>query len=176
MKLNKEIWKDIPELSGYQASNLGNIRSLNYNKTKTIKNLSQYDNNKGYLGVKITINGIGKRYLVHRLVMWSFNGKNLDLEINHKDGNKYNNNLNNLEYCTRSENVSHAYKTGLKKAPSGEKHKKSRPVLQIKNNKIIKKYNYIKETEKYGFSHSKIVLCCQGKRKKHKGFEWKYAN
>ena len=172
----KEIWKDIPELSGYQASNFGNIRSLNYNRTNTIHNLSQYHSNGGYLAVKITINGVGKKYLVHRLIIWAFKGKNLDFEVNHKDGNKHNNRIENLEYCSRSENVLHAYKNGLKKAPSGEKHIKARPVLQIKDNKVIKQYNYINETEKYGFKHSKVVLCCQGKRKKHKGFEWRYAD
>lgn len=176
MKLNKEVWKDIPELSGYQASNLGNVRSLNYRKKGIIKELSQYYSNGGYLAVKITRNGIGRKYLVHILVMWAFNGKNNKREINHKDGNKKNNNIENLEYCTRSENILHAYKTGLKKAPSGEKHVKTRPILQLKNNEIIRKYNFIKEAEKYGFNHSKIILCCQGKRSTHKDYQWRYAD
>lgn len=173
--MEDQIWKDIPNLKGYQASNLGNIRSLNYNKTKQVKELSQYYSNGGYLAVKITINGIGKKYLVHRLVIWAFKGINNELEINHKDGNKHNNNIENLEYCTRSENIAHAYKLGLKTAPSGKNHIKAKAILQIKDNIIINKYDCINDAERDGFQHSKIILCCQGKRKKHKGFQWKYA-
>lgn len=169
----QEEWKDIPNLKGYQASNLGNVRSLNYNKTGKTKNLSQY-NICGYLAVKATKNGISRRYLVHRLIISAFKGEN-EKEVNHIDGNKHNNNIENLEYCTRSENVLHAYKNGFKKAPSGANHIKSKPVLQLKNEKIIKKYSYLSEVNKYGFLHSEVCLCCQGKRKTHKGFEWKYA-
>lgn len=171
-----EIWKDIPGFNGkYQASNLGNIRSMNYNGTNIVKNMSQY-NSRGYLACKLTLNGINKRYLVHRLILLTFNGSNEKNEVNHKDGNKHNNKIDNLEWCTRSENILHAYRTGLKIAKSGDEHPKSKSVYRIKDDKIIKKYNFIYEAEHDGFSHSKIVLCCQGKRKHHKGYEWKYAS
>ena len=170
----EEIWKDIPNLKGYQASNLGNIRSLNYDRTNKIRNLSKFKSKCGYLRVKITIDGIGKSYSVHRLVAATFLGES-KLEINHIDGNKENNNVNNLENCTRSENMLHAYKNGFKVAPSGRNHAKARSVCQIKDGKIIKIYDYLCEVEKYGFLHSKVCLCCQGKRKKHKGYEWQYA-
>lgn len=172
----KEEWKNIPNLKGYQASNLGNIRSLNYRNSKQIKNLSKTIAGRGYLRVKITINGIGKNYSVHRLVIQTFLGENDKLEVNHKDGNKLNNNINNLEYCTRSENMLHAYKNGLKVAPSGKNHAKARAVCQIKNGVVIKSYDYLSDVENYGFLHSKVCLCCQGKRISHKGYQWKYLD
>lgn len=64
---------------------------------------------KGYTRVKLTK---GKSFYVHKLVMLTFRGVS-DLEVNHIDGNKENNNLSNLEYCTRKQNVHHAYRTGL---------------------------------------------------------------
>ena len=170
----KEIWKDIPSLNGYQASNLGNIRSLNYHKTGKIKELSKYSTNFGYLAVKITQNGIGRRYLVHRLVLITFKGEKENKEINHIDGNKHNNCVNNLEWCTRRENILHAYKNKLKVARSGSNHPKAKKVLQIKNGEVIREYSYLSEVDKYGFNHSKVTLCCQGKRKRHKGYEWRY--
>lgn len=175
MKSN-EIWRDIPGFEGlYQASNLGNIKSLNFNKSCIEKELSKYKC-RGYLGVKLTKNGIGKNYLVHRLVIWAFKGLNLNYEINHKDGNKQNNNINNLEYCTRSENVLHAYRTGLKKAKSGINHPRAKSVVQMKDGKIVKIYDFMNEVEKYGFCHTKVSMCCQHKRNKHKGYIWKYAS
>ena len=170
----QEEWKDIPNLKGYQASNIGNIRSLNYNKKGIIKNLSQYSLG-GYLAVKITIDGKGRRYLAHRLIISAFKGENKK-EVNHIDGDKHNNNIDNLEYCTRSENVLHAYSNGFKKAPSGANHIKAKPINQLKNGEIIKRFQYLSEVDKYGFSHSEVCLCCQGKRKTHKGYEWEYAN
>jgi hypothetical protein len=170
----EEVWEDIPNFKGYQASNLGDIRSISFRRTKKIKNLSKFSSKNGYLRVKITINGMGKSYSVHRLVAATFLGESKELEINHKDGDKTNNKIENLEYCTRSENMLHAYRNGLKVAPSGKNHNKAKGVCQIKNNKIIRYYDYMSEVDNYGFSHSKVCLCCQGKRNKHKGYMWKY--
>lgn len=75
-----------------------------------------------YITVTISKNGKMKTHYVHRLVAIAFlpNPKNYP-EINHKDGNKHNNNVSNLEWCTSSINKQHAYDTGLKVAPSGER-------------------------------------------------------
>lgn len=171
-----EIWKSVLDYEGiYEVSNCGNVRSLNYKKKGYIKLLSKYDC-LGYDAVKLTKNGKSRRWLVHVLVANSFLGKNENLEINHKNGNKKDNSVENLEYCTRSYNVKHAYDNGLKYAPSGKNHPKARKIYKIKDKKIIAKYETITEASLLGFQHSKIVLCCQGKRKSHKGYQWRYAD
>lgn len=127
----EEIWKDIPNLPGYQASNLGQIRSVDrWMQRKTDKKpflrkgkiLTRLDNGNGYLGVNIK----GTRYYIHRLVLSTFcpDHTQKQTDVNHKDGNKSNNCLNNLEWCTRTENNFHAYNTGLHS--SGEKHPQSK--------------------------------------------------
>lgn len=171
-----ETWKPVLEYEGlYEVSNYGNVRSLNYKKQHYIKLLSKYDC-QGYDAVKLTKNGESKRWLVHLLVMNSFYGKSENLEVNHKNGNKKDNNIENLEYCTRSYNVKHAYDNGLKFAISGKNHPKARKIFQIKDEKIIAEYETIAEALLLGFDHSKIVFCCQGKRKSHKGYQWRYAD
>lgn len=120
----EEIWKDIIDYEKlYQVSNKGNIKSIIGNHSKTtrnrnsirkIKNLKFNINDRGYLVVGLTKNKIRKRFKVSRLVATHFveNPDNKP-EVNHKDGNKLNNNFWNLEWNTRSENVKHAYDNGL---------------------------------------------------------------
>nr|DAU14515.1 MAG TPA: homing endonuclease [Caudoviricetes sp.] len=171
-----EIWKPVLGYENkYEVSNLGNVKSLNYKNMGYIKLLSKY-NCEGYDAVKLTKNGVQKRWLVHRIVMFSFFGKKQDLEVNHKNGNKKDNNINNLEYCTRSYNIKHAYDNGLKSALNGKKHPRARQILQLKNGIEVERYDTISEATKKGFESSKIVLCCQGKRKSHKNYQWRYAN
>lgn len=99
-----EIWKDIAGFEGiYLISNKGRVAS---NKSKLI--LKTNINKHGY--ERITINS--KSFLIHRIVMRSFRGKS-DLEVNHINSIKTDNNLSNLEYCTRSENISHAYMVNI---------------------------------------------------------------
>ena len=119
----QETWKDIDGYEGlYQISNLGRVKSLN--KVIIKKNgvhhpfkekiLSHEVNNKGYITTTLCKNTKIKVFLVHRLVAKAFipNPNNLS-QVNHKDGNKENNHANNLEWCTQSINMRHAYKQGL---------------------------------------------------------------
>lgn len=113
-----EIWANVG--SDYQVSNLGNVRSLVmwtghcYRKRNEPKVLKKSVSTTGYEKVKISINGIKRDYKVHRLVATAFIPKVEGKEhINHKDGNKKNNNVENLEWCNRSENMRHAYANGL---------------------------------------------------------------
>ena len=113
-----EKWRDIPEYEGiYQVSNLGNVKVLDRvvnsaikhsDKVKRIgKTLKQYNKN-GYMQVTLTINTKRKYYNVHRLVAQAFidNPQNLP-QVNHKDENKLNNNVNNLEWCTAKYNCNY---------------------------------------------------------------------
>lgn len=125
-ELNNEIWKDIPNYEGfYQASNLGRIKSLdrevvNRNGVKLIfpAVLLKLCSGKTspYLCANLCKNNINKKYMVHRLVAMCFLPDwNSRLEVNHIDGNVFNNNVSNLEMCTRRENYDHAIIHNLKK-------------------------------------------------------------
>lgn len=115
--MSKEKFKDIKGYEGYyQVSNLGNVKSV----TRFIKYINgrhRYVNErilktdktkKGYLLVTLSANGINIKHSVHRLVALAFiNNNNNKPQVNHIDGNRSNNNVNNLEWVSRRENVSH---------------------------------------------------------------------
>jgi|JI9StandDraft_1071089.scaffolds.fasta_scaffold40654_3 hypothetical protein len=123
----EEIWKDILELNSlYQVSNKGNIRVkkriVNSPMIKcgyrilTAKLIKTQDNHKGYKKVTISLNGKKNTFMAHRLVAKCFIENPLNKEqVNHKNGIKDDNRVENLEWCTGSENVRHAMKTGLNK-------------------------------------------------------------
>ena len=124
----EEIWKDISNFEGlYQVSNLGNVKRILFkngkyeikkDKIKT-KRIDKY----GYDTVALCKNGKQKNYLVHRLVALAFIPNLLNKpQVNHIDGNKQNNNVNNLEWCSNSENQLHAYQNNLKKKYFGKEH------------------------------------------------------
>ena len=161
----KEIWKDIKNYEGlYQISNLGRVKSLWYGREKILIPVKLKN---GYLRVILCKNGILKTYYVHRLVAEAFldNPNNLP-QVNHKDENKQNNNVENLEWCTNEYNINYGTRT----------ERCSKKVYQYTiDNILIKKWNSIAECERNGFKHSLIIYCCQGKRKTHKGFKWSYS-
>lgn len=187
--LQNEIWKDITGYEGlYQVSSLGRIKSLTrfneyYNaihkiKTKRIqkeKILNYSKNNRGYLQVCLTKNGKSKTYIVHRLVAKAFlsNSKSKE-QVNHIDGNKENNSIDNLEWVTSSENNKHAFITGLNKPHNMRKVNQ----YDLQGN-FIKQWNsitdFLKENN-LNLKNSNITTCCKGKRKNAYGFIWKYAD
>lgn len=115
--MNKEIWKDIEGYEGlYQVSNLGRIKSLPRNGTiKKEKILKSRKDKDGYLLINLCKNNKVTTFKVHRLVGLMFlDNPNSLPEINHNDGNKENCEVTNLCWTTRSENIKHAYKTGLR--------------------------------------------------------------
>jgi len=151
-----EKYINIENHNGYQVSNLGNIKSLK--KGKECIKKSKVTRN-GYLRIRLCQKSIKKYYSVHRFVALAFipNPENKRC-VNHKDGNKLNNNLNNLEWCTHSENSLHSFKNGLQKSKKGNESKNSKisekQALEIKENKDNL---YQKELSKiYGISQSQI--------------------
>lgn len=117
----EEIWKDIPNYEGlYQVSNLGRIKSLPTKRRRWEKMLKQKLTKDGYCETTLFKNGKYKYIRTHRIVAMAFLKKDkIRNEVNHKDGNKLNNNLENLEWVTSSENQKHAYKLGLQKISGG---------------------------------------------------------
>lgn len=116
-------WRDIPGYEGYyQINTSGEIKSLdrevkNGDKSKRIiasKIIKQTIKPNKYLSVMLSKECENKRFLVHRLVALTFLGES-DLCVNHIDGNKQNNNIKNLEYCTYSENNNHGFNIGINK-------------------------------------------------------------
>lgn len=170
-----EIWKDVKNYEGlYQVSNLGNIKSLDrIVETKNRKNYLRKGkvqkksvNSFGYETVGFTVDSKTKIYRVHRLVALSFieNTENKP-QINHIDGNKTNNNVNNLEWCTSSENQIHSVSTGLsnpsypllKGSKNGRSLLKEEQVVEIRNKYIPYKYSAKKLALEYNVSESCIT-------------------
>lgn len=114
MNIMKEEWKDIDGYEGlYKVSNLGRVKSMNYNKTGREKCLKSSDR-KGYDAVILSRNGNRVCKSIHRLVLEAFTpNPNNKPQVNHIDGDKKNNNVNNLEWCTAKENTRHSFKNGL---------------------------------------------------------------
>jgi hypothetical protein len=122
----------------------------------------------GYLAVCLCVKGVKNMVLVHRLVGQHFlvNHHNKPC-INHKNGIKTDNHVDNIEWVTYSENLTHAYETKLNNKP--------RPVASYtKKGELVKVYQTARAAEIDGFQNQNISHCCKGKRKHHKGLRWSY--
>ena len=182
MENTKEIWKNVNNYEGcYQVSNLGNVRSLDrtiYKKDGRIaklkgKSKTLYKGKVGYFVVTLLTNGEQTLNYVHRLVAEHFldnvDGKNV---INHKDGNKLNNNTNNLEWCTQSENNYHALNTGLSTPFKDGEHNicsklKESDIVDIRKKYAEKIFNQKELSKLYKVSDSLISMIINKKRWGH---------
>ena len=163
-----EIWKDIKQYETYyQISNYGRVKNV-----RTGKILIGDINNAGYKRVCL-YQPIKKRFFIHRLVALHFCDKySEDLVVNHKDGNKLNNNAENLEWVTRSANDLHAFKIGLRKChPSQFKH-----VIQaFRDDVLIKEYPNVQECcDDLKVARTNIYNCCNGKQLTCREYKLKY--
>jgi len=124
----EERWLPVPDFEGwYDVSDFGRVRRVRaYKSTFVGKILKQRVSNSGYMQAFLCKNGKVKAMYAHRLVITSFVGPCPEgMEANHTDGNKTNNGLDNLEYVTHSENIQHAFNTGLRSL-RGEKNNMSK--------------------------------------------------
>ena len=167
----KERWKEIEDFPSYEVRDLGsvcNIRSLKIKKT--------YLDNYGYEKVSlVSLKNEKKTYrkTVHRLVAEAFlGGKHPDLQVNHKNGKKADNRLDNLEWCTGSQNVKHAYDSGLR-SPSGGRG----DIRTVRVTETGKTYPNLHECAKdIGSDSGNISKCVRGLIPSVKGFHIEYVD
>ena len=169
-----EIWKPVRNYEGlYEVSNMGRVKSLNYKRTGKERILKAGKSGNGYLQVNLYKDGNREQPLVHRLVATAFldNTDNLP-EVNHKDEDKTNNCVENLEYCSRLYNMN--YGTGSKRSAE----KRSKPVFSVdKKSGLIMWWESAKEAERCtGINNGNIINCCQGRQKSAGGHYWFYAD
>lgn len=164
--MDKEIWKDIKDYEGsYQCSSFGRVRSLDryieersgkkqFRKGQIIKARL---NKNGYLQLALNKNSKRKMKYVHILIAETFLENHEKLEtVNHKDGNKLNNNVDNLEWSSYSDNNQHAYDELHRPATREGASPKPVYIIDTYNNNIIQ-FDSIRETvDNIGLSHTQI--------------------
>ena len=163
MMANTRIWKLIPEFNGYIISNYGEIKSFRYEN----RDIGTRINAHGYETVVFSKKNIKFYFKVHRLVLMAFDRMpNHNEQCNHKDGNKLNNHINNLEWVTSSQNHKHRCRVLYPGCNQGSKHSQSK----ITENDVLEIRKRINEGEKYryiaiDFNVSESTIC-DIKRKK----------
>ena len=163
----EEIWCPIKGYEGlYEVSDQGRVRSLKFGKERIMKQLITP---KGYIRVGLRKNGYQKMYLVHRLVAQTFipNPDNLT-EVNHKDEDKINNKVSNLEWCDRKYNINYGTRTD----------RCSKQVIQFtKDGVFVREWKSTRDVERnLGYFHNNISNCCNGKCKSAYNFIWKFKD
>jgi len=186
----EEIWKEIEDFDGvYFVSNYGRVKSIDrliirsdgvHIQTKGRVLIPRPATN-GYMFVNLSKNGKSKNYSIHRLVATYFLNKIINKnEVNHIDGNKENNYVYNLEWCTRKENSAHASRNNLYnphcKGKFGGLNPNSTKVIKFdKMGNVLKIYDSVTEAaEDVKCWRQEIGKCCLGKRKSAGGYKWKY--
>ena len=166
--MENEAWKPVVGYEDlYEVSNLGRVWSVKKNIFRKLRK-----DRDGYLVVDLCKNGKKEWPQVHRLVAKAFipNPENLP-QVNHKDEDKTNNQVSNLEWCTPEQNNNH----GTRNKRAAEKL--SKPIKQLSLDgeliAIWKSSMEIYRQKKYDYSL--ICKCCRGERNKHKGFKWEYV-
>ena len=189
----EEIWKPIKGYEGlYEVSNTGKCRSLDHYITRVIngglskrlfkgKVLRNHTGGNGYVMMSLSKEGIVKHFCLHRLVAEAFipNPNNFKC-INHKDENKLNNSVDNLEWCTHKYNDNY----GTRPQRLSETHLKNPPRFRMvaqysKNGEFIKTFHSATSASReIGIDSSWVIACCRGTKGALTagGFKWKYAD
>ena len=171
-----EIWRVCKSNEKYEVSNLGNVRHKD-----SCYNVKLLDNGNGYLKAHAYVKGKHKSYYVHRMVAEAFieNPKNKPC-VNHIDCNTHNNNVSNLEWVTHKENSRHSVRVGRlgknNRGKFGKLNHRHKQVYQYdENHNFIQIWDSVMDIERNLHIRSgHISECCNGKRKKVKGYIWKY--
>lgn len=167
----EEIWCPIKGYEGvYEVSDKGRVKSLKYGKERILKPIR---NLNGYIQVKLRKNGDNKMCCVHRLVAQTFipNPDNLP-EVNHKDENKENNSVQNLEWCDRKYNNNYGTRNQMVSM------KLSKPILQYtKSGELVREWKSATDVQRtLGYAYQHISNCCTGRYKSAYNFIWKFKD
>lgn len=186
--MQNKIWKDIFGYEGlYRISNYGDVFSLKSNKTLKPETLE-----RGYLRIGLNKEGKRKRFLIHRLVMCAFvEYKDYpEYEVNHKDMNTQNNFIENLEWTTNKENSDHKHsnkpelkqlfkktmsKIGKKYCHLGTEASKKKVERYTKDGDYVDCRDSAREYDELGFNYKNISQVCNGEKKTHRSFVFKFA-
>lgn len=168
-----EMWKLVDEMKTYEVSNKGNVRKKLKNGYNYLKPFKDKD---GYLKVCLCENQRRIYRFVHRLVGIAFiENKDNKPTINHKDGNKTNNNVENLDWATNKEQNKHALNMGLRNMKNSGCSKIVEQ-YDLEGN-LINTYLSANEAKRQtGFSQGHISEVCRGEKNTYKNFIWKYKN
>lgn len=185
-----EVWKDVEGYEGlYQVSNLGRVKSLNYNKTGKSKIMKSHLNSKGYYVVALSKSGVHKTKCIHVLLAQSFipnpEGKPT---VDHINRDKTDNRIENLRWATRLEQTLNRdpetnRRSAETKRKNGDYEKLKEMNKKLKGKAVIGislddghviAYETIRTAEKDGFVSAGICACCKGKKRQYKGYVWKY--
>lgn len=163
----QEVWKDVKDYEGlYKISNLGKVKSIANNKYLKVNTTGEY----AYVGLYKNKRKTNKK--IHRLVAENFiDNPNGYLYVNHKDENKWNNSVNNLEWCTQKYNCNYG-KRNEKMRRSKNKYKIKQIDLDGKILKIWEDVLELKNNTKYNIRV--IRSCCEHKCKTCYGYKWEY--
>ena len=172
----EEIWCPIKGYEGvYEVSDKGRVKSIGYGKERILK---PGRNTQGYLQFCLCKNGEKKMCLVHRLVAKTFipNPDNLP-EVNHKDENKENNSVHNLEWCSSKYNANFGTRT-QRVSEKNINGKLSKPILQYtKSGEFVREWKSTHDIQrKLNYNNGNISKCCTGKRKSAYNFIWKFKD
>lgn len=168
----EEIWKPVKGYDAYEVSNMGRVRSLykykfikgKYRKIEKVHYLKGADNGHGYKYVTVCDSGKHKRLYVHRMVADAFlaNPNNLP-QINHKDENKANNNVANLEWCDSQYNMDYSFSKAVEQ-------------IDMKTGEIVASFKSSKEAGRQtGFSSGNISQACNGIWRYYNGYYWRWC-
>lgn len=161
----------------YSVTDDGKVFSLNYGGSCEKKELKKHNKKNGYFDVTLFNENGRKCWLVHRLVALAFlhNPDNLP-EVNHKDENKQNNNVSNIEWCSKSYNINYGTRNYRSSTKQLNRKDLSKPVKQFKKDGVfLKEYPSMKEAARQtGFYKNGILQCCKGKLKSAYGYIWRY--
>jgi len=175
MTSKKEIWKAHPEYAGIEVSTLGRVRTLdrlvsNGTGTRLVKGrvLKQSNTSHGYLQVNVKVDGKWITKRVHRLIAQTFidNPENLP-QINHRDCNRKNNHVDNLEFCTASYNSQYRGKFGISNTEL-----KGRPLfaINLNTNEVSRFRSQGEASRELGVFQSNVYKVIKGKYKQTGGF------
>lgn len=168
-------WAKTTRNPNYLVSNTGRIRRNGSDKDHSVRD------RKGYYAVDLYENGERSTERVHILVAEAFvPNPNNNPMVHHKDGNKHNNNAENLEWVTNKENCDHAWKTGLarpsygmlgKRNPNGGR--KGKPIRIVETGEVFK--NSLECEKAINGNNRHINDCLKGRQETHRGYHFEYA-